>query len=46
MTASGMIVINPPWTLAAEMKQVLPWLAEVLGNNNEGFYRIETLVSE
>jgi len=46
MTASGMIVINPPWTLAAEMKQVLPWLADVLGNNGEGFYRIQTLVAE
>ncbi|MGZ4993438.1 MAG: 23S rRNA (adenine(2030)-N(6))-methyltransferase RlmJ, partial [Methylobacter sp.] len=46
MTASGMIVINPPWTLADEMKQVLPWLADVLGNNGEGFYRIQTLIAE
>ncbi|MDO9140892.1 MAG: 23S rRNA (adenine(2030)-N(6))-methyltransferase RlmJ [Methylobacter sp.] len=46
MTASGMIVVNPPWTLAAEMKQVLPWLAEVLGNKGEGFYRIQTLAGE
>jgi len=46
MTASGMIVVNPPWTLAAEMKQVLPWLAEVLGNKGESFYRIQTLAGE
>ncbi len=46
MTATGMIVINPPWTLAAEMKQVLPYLAEVLGINGEGFYRIQTLAEE
>ncbi|TAK62100.1 23S rRNA (adenine(2030)-N(6))-methyltransferase RlmJ [Methylobacter sp.] len=46
MTASGVIVINPPWTLAAEMKLVLPWLAGVLGDNGEGFYRILTLVSD
>ena len=46
MTASGMIVINPPWTLGAEMQQVLPWLADVLGHNGEGSYRIETLVAE
>lgn len=46
MTASGMIVVNPPWTLVAEMKQVLPWLAEVLGNKGEDFYRIQTLASE
>jgi 23S rRNA (adenine2030-N6)-methyltransferase len=46
MTASGMIVINPPWTLADEMKQVLPWLADVLGNDGQGFYRIQTLVDD
>jgi len=46
MTASGMIVVNPPWTLVAEMKQVLPWLAEALGNKGEGFYRIQTLAGE
>jgi len=41
-----MIVINPPWTLAAEMNRVLPWLADVLGSNGEGFYRIQTLAAE
>jgi 23S rRNA (adenine2030-N6)-methyltransferase len=46
MTASGMIVINPPWTLAAEMNRILPWLTDVLGNNGEGFYRIQMLVDE
>lgn len=46
MTASGMIVINPPWTLATQLQALLPWLAEQLGESHEGFYRIETLVSE
>ncbi len=46
MTASGMIVVNPPWTLAADMQQTLPWLAEVLGINGAGSYRLETLVGE
>ncbi|NOS76235.1 MAG: 23S rRNA (adenine(2030)-N(6))-methyltransferase RlmJ [Methyloglobulus sp.] len=46
MTASGMIVINPPWTLLAEMQQVLPWLAETLGHNQQGHYRAEQLVGE
>lgn len=30
MTASGMIVVNPPWTLEQEMETVLPFLANVL----------------
>lgn len=46
MTSSGMIIINPPWTLLNRMQQTLPWLAEALGQEGEGFYRIETLVAE
>lgn len=46
MTASGMIVVNPPWTLAAEMQQTLPWLAKALGIDGAGRYRVETLVEE
>ncbi len=46
MTASGVIVINPPWTLVAKMQSALPWLAKTLTISNEGFYRIETLAAE
>lgn len=46
MTSSGMIVINPPWTLWGAMEESLPWLANRLGENGEGFYRLEQLVAE
>jgi 23S rRNA (adenine2030-N6)-methyltransferase len=46
MTASGMIVINPPWTLKAIMQQSLPWLAEALAAEGQGAFRIEQLVEE
>ncbi len=46
MTSSGMVVINPPWTLQKEMQQSLPFLADNLGENGQGCYRIETLVAE
>jgi 23S rRNA (adenine2030-N6)-methyltransferase len=46
MTASGMIVVNPPWTLAGQMQEILPWLAEVLGIEDAGFYRIDILAEE
>jgi 23S rRNA (adenine2030-N6)-methyltransferase len=46
MTASGMIVINPPWTLEAEMRLALPWLAEVLGVERQGSCRIVNLMQE
>lgn len=46
MTANGMIVINPPWTLETEMRMTLPWLAEVLGAEKQGSYRCASLVHE
>ena len=46
MTANGMIVINPPWTLKAEMEQALPYLAKQLGIDNQGSYRIKQLKDE
>ena len=46
MTSSGMIVINAPWMLTKEMQDSLPFLAETLGEGDQGFYRIETLVAE
>jgi 23S rRNA (adenine2030-N6)-methyltransferase len=46
MTASGMIVINPPWTLLADMQNVLPWLAKTLGLQQQSFCRLEQMVAE
>jgi 23S rRNA (adenine2030-N6)-methyltransferase len=46
MTASGMIVVNPPWTLAAEMQRELPWLADALGAEKQGSFRIVNLAHE
>lgn len=36
MTGSGMLIINPPWTLAARWQEVLPFLTGLLGG--EGAY--------
>jgi len=46
MNASGMIVVNPPWTLKAEMEQVLPYLAKHLGIEGQGSHRIKQLKAE
>ncbi|MFM9596824.1 23S rRNA (adenine(2030)-N(6))-methyltransferase RlmJ, partial [Streptomyces scabiei] len=45
MTASGMIVINPPWKLKQTMDAVLPELVGLLSDAS-GFYRSEQLVEE
>lgn len=45
MTASGMIVINPPWTLMTDMQNTLPWLAKALGEDS-GHWRAKNLTSD
>lgn len=46
MNSSGLFVINPPWTLWKAMEEALPYLVDLLGENGEGFYRLEQLVAE
>lgn len=46
MTSSGMIVINPPWTLWRAMEEALPWLVDQLNPTGTAFYRLEQLVAE
>ena len=46
MTASGMILINPPWTLKSTLQETLPWLAERLSQSGGANYRLEQLVAE
>ncbi|MBK6741938.1 MAG: 23S rRNA (adenine(2030)-N(6))-methyltransferase RlmJ [Hydrogenophilales bacterium] len=41
MHGSGIFVINPPWTLYATLKETLPYLARVLGQNGQGSYTLE-----
>ena len=44
MTSSGMIVVNPPFTLKAEMDSLLPWLSRHL--SDEGCWRSIELAGE
>ena len=46
MTASGMIIINPPWGLLDNMSSLLPKLAAALGDGNTAFAKCDTLVPE
>jgi 23S rRNA (adenine2030-N6)-methyltransferase len=41
MFASGMIVVNAPWTLAAEAEQALKWLSVKLALDDSAGYSIE-----
>ncbi len=46
MTGTGMIIINPPWKLAQQMQQVMPWLLEHLKQDQYASYKIEQIVNE
>jgi len=44
---SGMIVVNPPYTLEAELRTILPWLASVLEfKKGSGSYSINWIAGE
>lgn len=40
--SSGMFIINPPWVLEAMLKEVMPYLVKVLGNDSEAKFTIES----
>ena len=41
LSGSGIFVVNPPYTLHDELKTVLPWLAQVLGQHAGAEWRLE-----
>ncbi|NBI12248.1 23S rRNA (adenine(2030)-N(6))-methyltransferase RlmJ [[Haemophilus] felis] len=46
MTASGMIVINPPWQLEQQMKSILPLLTEILVPEGTGSWTVNWITPE
>jgi 23S rRNA (adenine2030-N6)-methyltransferase len=42
---SGMFVLNPPYTLAAAMKETLPFLAAALGQDDTAQFKLESRVA-
>ena len=45
MTGTGLFIINPPWQLAAQMTEVLPYLKEKMGNSDSHF-AVTQLIAE
>ena len=46
MTGSGMIIVNPPWKLEQQMREILPWLTDQLKQDDTAHFTIERLVEE
>jgi 23S rRNA (adenine2030-N6)-methyltransferase len=41
LTSSGLLIVNPPWKLADELKLILPELEKPLGQGGAGRFRLE-----
>ena len=46
LTGCGLVLVNPPWTLADSLKSLLPFLAKVLARAKGAGWRVEWLVPE
>ena len=46
MTASGMIVVNPPWMLEQQMKSILPYLTTALVPQGTGSWSVNWITPE
>jgi 23S rRNA (adenine2030-N6)-methyltransferase len=42
LTSAGLLIVNPPWTLAGELRAILPELEKPLGQGGAGRFRLET----
>jgi 23S rRNA (adenine2030-N6)-methyltransferase len=42
LASSGLLIVNPPWTLQGELKTILPELEKPLGQGGAGRFRLET----
>jgi 23S rRNA (adenine2030-N6)-methyltransferase len=42
LTSAGLLIVNPPWKLAGELKTILPELEKPLGQGGAGRFRLET----
>jgi 23S rRNA (adenine2030-N6)-methyltransferase len=46
LNGSGLVLINPPWTLEGELKALLPALAGLLGREGAGRFTLDWLAEE
>ena len=45
MTGTGLFIVNPPWQLAKQLEEILPFMKSTIGNNNST-YSLRQLIEE
>jgi 23S rRNA (adenine2030-N6)-methyltransferase len=46
MAGSGMIVVNPPWTLEKEAEEFLPILSNILAEDTQASHQVTWITPE
>jgi len=46
LRGSGLVIVNPPWTLEAELALLLPALGAILSGSSQSTIRLDWLVGE
>jgi 23S rRNA (adenine2030-N6)-methyltransferase len=46
LNGSGLILVNPPWTLSGELERLLPAFAEILAKPGAGGFRLDWVAGE
>lgn len=44
LAGSGLVIVNPPWTLFNEAQKMMPALAKVLGESGQGRFKLEWIL--
>ena len=46
LNGAGVVIVNPPYQLAAELGALMPFLAKTLGEDGKGLFRLAELTTE
>ncbi len=46
LSAAGLLIVNPPYTLEAELREALPWLERVMAVGPGSFARVERVTGD
>ena len=46
LNGAGVVIVNPPYQLAAELSALMPFLAKTLGEDGKGLFRLAELTTE
>lgn len=46
LNGSGLVIVNPPWQIDAQLERLLPWLWQALAVAGQGTHRVQWLATE